>query len=90
MRALVLLALIAPVGAETLAVATGGDGSSIIFTDERGPCIGDARLAWYVSPDARSKVPGCYVLSPQGVAVSWLDGDRGDVPMQALKKPTSL
>lgn len=53
MRHLAFCALIACASyahAATLAVATGRDGSSILFTDERGPCLGEARLAWYVSP----------------------------------------
>lgn len=90
MRALVLLALVASVNAETLAEATLPDGASVSFTDEAGPCVGDARLAWYISANARNKVPGCYVMAPGFVAVSWLDGDRGNIPMAALKKPTSL
>lgn len=76
--------------AETIAVATAPDGSSIVLTDERGPCVGDARLALWISADARVKVPGCYVAFPQVVMVSFLDGDRGDIPIQALKKPTGL
>ena len=76
--------------AETLAVAPGRDGSSIILTDEVGPCVDGARLAVWISPDAKSRIPGCYRVFAQGVAVSFFDGDRGDIPMQALKKPTSM
>jgi hypothetical protein len=91
MRYLALIAALAmPAHAGVILVATSPSGESIMLTDETGPCLDGARLAWWVSPDASKRVPGCYRAFPQGVAVSFLDGDRADVPMGTLKAPTGL
>ena len=93
MRSLAFCALIACAAyaqAGVVMVATAPDGSSVMLTDETGPCVDGARLAVWVSPDAQRKVAGCYRVFPQGVAVSFLDGDRGDIPHGALKAPTGL
>lgn len=91
MRYIALSLLIAASAqAAPIAVATSANGASIVLTDERGPCEGDARLAVWISPDARVRVAGCYVAAKDGVLVSFLDGDRADIPVQALRKPTSL
>lgn len=90
MRALVALLATSVASAAPLAVVTGPDGSSVTLYDDAGPCINGAKLAVWVSPDAQKRVPGCYVAGNGAVFVSFLDGDRADIPVQALKKPTSL
>jgi hypothetical protein len=93
MRHLAFCALIAfstYANSEVLLVATDKSGASIMLTDEPGPCVDGAKLSYWVSPDATHRIPGCYKIYPQGVAVSWFDGDRGDIPLAALRKPTGL
>lgn len=93
MRALILLAAIAACAAmaEPVAVVTAQSGASITLTDERGPCVAEARLAIWRSPDGAARVDGCYlIVPPAGVIVSFLDGERADIPIASLKKPTNL
>lgn len=91
MRALLLAALaVSPAIAADLAYVQARDGSRIVLTDERGPCIGQALMAVWISPDQRTKVVGCYQVGGELVGVSFLDGDRADIPLQALKKPERL
>ena len=88
--ALLLILLAAPAAAETIAVATSSAGASITLTTERGPCVGEARVAIWRSPDAQVSVPGCWVIAGKVVAVSFLDGDRGIIPLADFRKPASL
>lgn len=76
--------------AATLAVATSADGATIALTDEAGPCVGEARLAIWRSPDAKLRVPGCWKNLGPAIHVAFLDGDMAQIPIQELKKPTSL
>lgn len=76
--------------AGSIATATSSDGASITLMEEAGPCVGGARLAVYVSPDAKSRVPGCWKLAGGMVVVAFLDGDMAQIPVGDLKKPTSL
>jgi hypothetical protein len=88
--ALVALFASSVASAAPIAVADGSAGSSITFYDEAGPCVGSAKLAVWSSGDAKTRIPGCWVAGSGTVFVSFLDGDRSDVPVGALKKPTSL
>lgn len=72
------------------AVATAGpasDGSQVTLHAGRGPCSGDARAAVWSAP-GRERVLGCWVLAEGGrlVLVSYLDGDRGEIPPAQLVK----
>jgi hypothetical protein len=76
------------------AAVTSGDGASITLHLGRGPCVGDAMAAIWRPPagDQRAPVLGCWVLASSGqtVLVSFLDGDRGDIPTRVLIKARAL
>lgn len=71
-----------------VAVATSGDGSRVVLRDDVGPCVGKAKLAEYVPLDG-AVVPGCWLAAPGHVLVSFLDGERGKVPVADLKSPAA-
>lgn len=74
--------------AAVVGVAELQDGASILLQDEQGPCVGSARMASFVKAGA-SAVPGCWVARGHHIAVVFLDGDIGAVPVAALKPPKS-
>lgn len=78
-----------PAQATVFAFAQSGDGARIELTDEPGPCVGKARLAEHVTP-AGAKTPGCWLIVGDSVTISFLDGERGSIPLQHLKKVTGL
>lgn len=63
MRLLPALALLIATSthASVIGIVTADGGSSIRITREQGPCVGDARLAQWVSRDALTVVPGCWI-----------------------------
>jgi len=67
-------------------VATSGDGASITLHDGRGLCVGEARAAVWASPDRTSTILGCWVAAQSSpyVLVSFLDGERADIPLARL------
>jgi hypothetical protein len=74
-----------PIRAEIFAVAKSADGARVLLYAEAGPCVGQARLAEHISPEGE-KTPGCWVLTQSHVLVSFLDGDRGNIPVAQLKR----
>ncbi len=71
-------------------VARSGDGAQVLLYNEQGPCVGEARFAEYVAPDG-SAVPGCWVVAGGGlVLISYLDGERGNIPYTHLKQVSEL
>ena len=94
MRALALVALLAPTVAFPATVWTLGpnhDGESLSFTDVKGPCVGPAHVVIWQKPDSHP-IPGCYRIDDDGIVlVVFLDGDRvRPFHKDALKKATSL
>lgn len=73
---------------QALAVATSSDGASITLHAESGICRGEARAAvWRPGPgSSAAAVPGCWLLVGDRVLVSFLDGERGDIPVRALAR----
>lgn len=46
---------------------------------------------WRPAPgDSREPVPGCWVLTDGVVLVSFLDGERGNIPERLLVRAASL
>jgi hypothetical protein len=78
-----------PAEARVIAIAQSGDGARIVLHDEVGPCVGSAKLAEYI-PLNGTTVQGCWLAVPGNVTVAFLDGERGKVPIEDLKKPTDL
>jgi hypothetical protein len=74
---------------EVFAVAQSGDGAKVYLYAAAGPCVGQARLAEHVAPGGE-KTPGCWVVNDSYVLVSFLDGDRGNIPVGLLKKVANL
>ena len=74
---------------EIFAVAQSGDGAKVLLYAKTGPCVGQARLAEHVTPGG-DKTPGCWVVTESHVLVSFLDGDRGNIPVGMLKKVADL
>ena len=72
---------------KVLALAQSSDGARVLLYTHAGPCVGAARFAEHVSPDG-DKTPGCWLVNRGVVMVSFLDGERGDIPVAKLKRPT--
>lgn len=70
---------------EVFAIAQSSDGAKVLLYSKSGPCLGNARLAEHVSAEGE-KTPGCWVLAQSYVLVSFLDGDRGNIPVGQLKR----
>lgn len=75
-----LLAAAQPTQARVVAIAISGDGARIELHDQAGPCVGAARLAEHVVPGGH-KVAGCWLADAQAVRISFLDGERGNIPL---------
>jgi hypothetical protein len=75
--------------AKVIAFAQSADGARIVLHDEAGPCVGNAKLAEHIAPDG-TVVQGCWLALPTSVTVSFLDGERGTVPLGHLKKLTDI
>ncbi len=84
-----LCALAWPAQAGVFAVAQSGDGAKVLLYAKAGPCVGAARLAEHVSAEGE-KTAGCWVLTQSHVLVSFLDGDRGNIPVAHLKRVADL
>jgi len=74
----------ASVDAKVLAFVQSGDGARIVLYDEAGPCVRSAKLAEHISPSGE-KVQGCWLTAAGNVMVSFLDGERGTIPLAHLK-----
>lgn len=77
---------------EPFAVATSETGSSVTLHTGRGLCVGEARAAvWRPAPGSdAAPVPGCWIITGGTVLVSFLDGERGDIPVARLVKARAL
>jgi hypothetical protein len=75
--------------AEIFAVASSSDGARVVLYGHEGPCLGNARLAEHIAPDGE-KTPGCWVVTATHVLVSFLDGDRGNIPLSMVKRVVDL
>ncbi len=93
MRAvLALAALVAPLAAFPATVWTLGpspSGETVTFSDQKGPCVGDALVAVW-QKEGRAPVPACYRIEGGMVLIAFLDGDSVQLPAAMLKKTTSL
>ena len=75
---------------QPFAFAESGDGSRVLLYPHAGPCVGSARLAEHVTA-AGERTPGCWIFLDTGVVlVSFLDGERGNIPVAKLKRPEAL
>lgn len=74
---------------QVVAFAQSGDGARVLLYTEAGPCVGQARFAEHIAP-AGDKTPGCWVMTEGVVLVSFLDGERGDIPTARLRLPATL
>ena len=75
--------------AATFAVAAAEDGSRIELHDEPGPCMGEARMAEWITK-AGNVTPGCWLLGMGLVFVVFMDAEIARIPTGALKQPTRL
>jgi hypothetical protein len=76
---------VARVTDKVYAIAQSSDGARVLLYADAGPCVGAARLAEHVSPEGE-KTPGCWVVYQDTVMVSFLDGERGNIPVAQLKR----
>lgn len=74
-----------PVADKVFAMAQSSDGARVLLYSDAGPCVGAARLAEHVAPGGE-KTPGCWVLFENVVMVSFLDGERGNIPVAHLRR----
>jgi hypothetical protein len=80
-----VMAAAVPAQARVFGVAVSGDGARIELHDQAGPCVGQARLAEHISRNG-DKVPGCWLVAEGAVKVSFLDGERGTIPLAHVRK----
>lgn len=74
---------------QVVAFAQANDGARVLLYTATGPCVGQARLAEHIAPGGE-KTPGCWVMSEGLVLVSFLDGERGNIPVAQLKRAEML
>lgn len=74
---------------KVVAYAQSGDGARVLLYTQTGPCVGQARFAEHIAPDGE-KTPGCWVINEGVVLVSFLDGERGNIPVAQLKRAEML
>lgn len=74
---------------QVVAFAQSGDGARVLLYTKTGPCVGQARFAEHIAPDGE-KTPGCWVMTEGLVLVSFLDGERGNIPVAQLKRAETL
>jgi len=74
---------------QVVAFAQSGDGARVLLYTKAGPCVGQARFAEHIAPDGE-KTPGCWVMNEGLVLVSFLDGERGNIPVAQLKRAETL
>ena len=72
---------------KVLALAQSSDGARVLLYTHAGPCIRGALFAEHVAPGG-DRTPGCWIVHLAFVQVSFLDGERGDIPVAQLKRPT--
>lgn len=92
MRALILAALVAPSAAFPATIWTLGPspaGETVTFSDQKGPCVGEARVAVWTKP-GRDPVPACYRIEGGMLMIAFLDGDSVQLPAAMLKKATGV
>lgn len=75
--------------ARVIAVAESPDGARIELHDDAGICVGSARQAEHISKDGE-KILGCWIAVQATVTVSFLDGERANIPMVLLRRTTAL
>ena len=74
---------------QVVAFAQSVDVARVRLYTKAGPCVGQARYAEHVAPDGE-KTPGCWVMTEGVVLVSFLDGERGNIPVAQLRRAESL
>jgi hypothetical protein len=74
---------------EVFAVAQSGDGAKVLLYAKTGLCVGQARLAEHVALSG-AKTPGCWLVTESHVLISFLDGERGNIPVGDLKKVADI
>jgi hypothetical protein len=98
MRALILSMLLLlcagcaqlpPDGPAVLSAGPDATGARVVLHGGPGPCVGEAKLAVWTRPGA-PPVLGCWIVAGVGVWVSFLDGERADIPAGRLVRVESL
>jgi hypothetical protein len=88
--ALAIIALLCGSAQAAVVAVLQTTAGTILIHDVHGPCLENARLAEFLSADATRKIPGCYLVGGGDIRIVFLDGDVVEIPIQALRKPTSL
>ena len=85
--ALALLMAASAAQADVVAEFVEGD-FRVELHEDAGPCVGEAR--WAVLMHGRERVPGCWILTPDGVQIAWLSGKADVLPARLFRKPQPL
>lgn len=85
--ALALLIAASAAQADVVAEFVEGDFRVELHKDA-GPCVGEA--LWAVLLHGRERVPGCWILTPEGVQIAWLNGKADVLPARLFRKPEIL
>ena len=89
MKRAALALLIAASAAQADVVAEFVEGDfRVELHEDAGPCVGEAR--WAVLRHGRERVPGCWILTPEGVQIAWLSGRADVLPFRLFRKPEVL
>ena len=88
-RVAAIVLVCAAAHAATPGLSAETDTGRIDLFQEAGQCVGQARRATYV-PLKGEPIEGCWTFTGNLVRIVFMDGDSGDLPPQAFKKPKTL
>lgn len=83
---LVFLLLATQAQAAVFGIVQLRSGAHLRFHDSPGICVHGALLVEYVAP-GKPVLAGCWTRAGDVMRVVFLDGDSGDVPIEAVKRP---
>lgn len=90
MKTLILALML---GAQAQAAIVGvvplQNGAMLRLHDEPRICVNGALLVEYVMP-GKPTIAGCWVRRGDAIHAAFLDGDAGEIPIQAIKRPENI
>lgn len=88
MKAVLLLSLLLATQAQAavFGIVQLRSGAHLRLHDQPGICVHGALLVEYVAP-GKPVLAGCWTRAGDVMRVVFLDGDSGDVPIEAVKRP---
>ena len=84
-----LLLLATSAKAAIIGVVPLQSGAMLRLHDEPRICVNGALLVEYAMP-GKPTISGCWVRRGDAIHAAFLDGDAGEIPVQAIKRPESI